>query len=955
MDPHEFCNWIQYGVPETTNESKTAKKKTLEEFKLCEHQSQFDFTLSNLHHYIYKPKKCIHSSSSSCQYLVKTNPPQQEKTTLYCITQNYINHSIPLITCLKEAKKTINPITKADAVQNSPGNPPLFTIHIPFCQSEKINAYPLIIGPEQSIAITLRMARILSNTTLRDPTQGPSHWRDQVIFHHMEHLKIKLDNDGYQYTDKELQNYVTSSDKWNCIPNLKKFQKLFMICFLVCWHPAATKWQRVVAKQGGGISCIDWSFKLFKWIRSMIDKLAHAKTKANLQATEEACNDHEYSKLLVCIFNVTNKYLFCSFAHLIPEAVEKHCYIVPILANIILRELLFCESHKRMNHYCLKSDGLTNNQDLHNKVFAFLIKYYGDIILNKFNNLQPDKYDFFNYTEYPFDTDKCSEIIKHYIQYVQSFDAAHCKRIHKSSESSDIKVEQENIAVNIEKVTLKTYTIPDAFHRAATMGGNKILAVGHGDAILCIHDRYCLNHKICGDKYAAIIDVDEYPIYEFLKKYADIFMSTKFLMKCIIQLCQASLKMRRTPTELAGRLRSYTFVDTVQSSSPNRDTTNMYDWVTEIIRGSLSRLPVAHWGYLLMMLCGWVTYEQIMHEDNRIREGYYIYKHKCGKQGFDCSKVKQCDIPKYTATFNVIKHICRMVDMKVPSKQEWSQNGFHCYEQWKGELSSFYLYVMCQFYTIHYNTNIYRIYSHDSGVFIPPKLTPTQTPVLYNSRYEAHKNRELNDEYCKAMYLESIYGNVVHSGQLGNENMNKIFKRFAVKEGHLGISLAYIRVTLMYIKWNELVFHFYNNADDPHRQYLKKKCEFSDDLWDEMQRLITEIGQWKVIQKRAEKTGFAVLWVQEDLFTDIMYSKAVRDQLHIHKDGSDDLEESTLWSPQILTQIIDFCRRNGIKRGKKKKKYVTAIQKKIFGESVNVPMKQFLHLLQMCGRTPPDL
>ncbi len=493
----------------------------------------------------------------------------------------------------------------------------------------------------------------------------------------MERLKLKLDHEDIKYTDKDLRNYI--ENKWKLILPLSRYEKLYMLCSIVNWIPTQKKWERLVARQGGGISCIDWSFKLFKWVRSMINKLSAARTKAKLQSIEEMSTDPTYSKLLVCIFNVTNKYLFCSYAHLIPDACEKHCYIVPTLAKVIMMEILYCEIHKTISSYCIKSDGLTNNQDLHNKIFTFMIKYFGKYVLKDNKKGNDHIYDFLE--DHIIDK-KSSTVIQHFIYYVQNFDKQHEKRMvfHQPEEKRDIKCD-------ICGLSLSSHVIVDPMHRGICLHQNHCLAVGHGDESLCIHDRYALNHKQCSVKRAIIIDKGQYDFYTFWKTYKHIYLNHSKLLNYIILYCQACLKMRRSPIELAGDLRQYTFVDTAEQNQ-YRTKNNMYDLVTDLIKFALSRLPVQHYGHILMIFCGWATVQEMM--DNRIVDGNRVFYFEHHANGNDQLKISKCDIPKKTVPFNVIKQICRMVQMRVPTKKEWSQCGFHNFTHWREELRSFY-------------------------------------------------------------------------------------------------------------------------------------------------------------------------------------------------------------------------------------------------------------------------
>ncbi len=233
----------------------------------------------------------------------------------------------------------------------------------------------------------------------------------------------------------------------------------------------------------------------------------------------------------------------------------------------------------------------------------------------------------------------------------------------------------------------------DLYHRGKILSENNVVATGHPGSVIAIHDRYAANHKVSSKKRAIIILQNQFHFMEFLHKFFDLLYGDNRLIVYIIKYCLACLKFRRTPPNMTAGLRQDTFVNTA-THNVNRNKNNMYDLVTDIIRFSLTRLPIQHYGYILMLFCGWKTYDEMTKTENIIQNGNTIYKcHKLVPNEQDDFKFETCNVPKWTTSFNVIKQICRMVQITVPTKKQWSQCGFHKYLQWKGELESFYVYV----------------------------------------------------------------------------------------------------------------------------------------------------------------------------------------------------------------------------------------------------------------------
>ncbi len=234
-------------------------------------------------------------------------------------------------------------------------------------------------------------------------------------------------------------------------------------------------------------------------------------------------------------------------------------------------------------------------------------------------------------------------------------------------------------------------------------------------------------------------------------------------------------------------------------------------------------------------------------------------------------------------------------------------------------------------------------------MFIPPKLTPTRTPVFYNSNFIAHRDRELNVEYCDAMYKNGKFRNLVHSGQLGNENMNERFSRFASGRGHLAIPRAYIRVTLLFNMWNEMIYDFYNNEDSPQRDKLKAECKFSDELWEDMKNLINECRQWQTIKQICDKFGYCHLMVQKQEFETLMYKNAVLDQLEFVKDEKNDVNKFT---PQLIMHVMHFFNKNNVNIGPIDKKWVAQVSSSLFDDKMDKAI--VLKLILNTGRHPPQ-
>ncbi len=233
-----------------------------------------------------------------------------------------------------------------------------------------------------------------------------------------------------------------------------------------------------------------------------------------------------------------------------------------------------------------------------------------------------------------------------------------------------------------------------------------------------------------------------------------------------------------------------------------------------------------------------------------------------------------------------------------------------------------------------------------------PQLAPTKTPVFYNLNWKNHMKRELADEYCDSMYKNSLFPNLIHDGELGNENMNKLFKKYALSEGHQAIPKAYMRVVLLYNKWNETVYNFYTNPDYPQRELLKEECDFSPQLWQKMKNLITESRQWTKIKNIIKVRGYCDVTMESKTFEELMYSRAVMDQLKFHRDENDNIEiQDTEWSPQIYTQLLHFFNRNNIKPGPISLQSCEMVQNKVFGGKI--PVQNLLYLIQNCGRYPP--
>ncbi len=259
---------------------------------------------------------------------------------------------------------------------------------------------------------------------------------------------------------------------------------------------------------------------------------------------------------------------------------------------------------------------------------------------------------------------------------------------------------------------------------------------------------------------------------------------------------------------------------------------------------------------------------------------------------------------------------------------------------------------MCTFQRLHNNFNKYilitsynSVYSHEEGVFIAPELTLTKTPVFYNKKYMEHKARELADENCNGMYLNSIYPNLIHSGELGNENMNKLFKKFAMSEGHIAITKAYTRLVLLFNKWNEIVYKFYNNADIPEREKLKEKCNFSNQLWTNMSNIMTNYRQLNKLVQIINNQGYCVLNCQPNVLDGIMYQRAAMDQLQIFTPDENE------WYIGIYLEVMSYLNRNKIACGAVSSAVVYQVNNHLFEGKMDYI--DLVPLLENCARFAP--
>ncbi len=154
---------------------KTVMTKKLDDYKLCESSFKISVNLENCK-FVDQETKCRHKE----WHHLTTNKNQKQATTIYSIDQNYFHSGVPCVQCRNDSKDLVNPLLKAFKITCDQIKHPIINVTIPFVENDPagnaqityVKAYPLIIGSKSSKVITLRMARVLSNTTLKDPTQG---------------------------------------------------------------------------------------------------------------------------------------------------------------------------------------------------------------------------------------------------------------------------------------------------------------------------------------------------------------------------------------------------------------------------------------------------------------------------------------------------------------------------------------------------------------------------------------------------------------------------------------------------------------------------------------------------------------------------------------------------------------------------------------------------------------